>query len=65
MDKLEAIRKIVSARDVIDSSKLMGILEVLDSDESEAEIIAEVYAKPRKQAIAEAKARMREIKKNL
>ncbi len=47
MNKLEAIRKIVDADDVIDSSKLAGIKQVLDSEEKLAESIAETFSTPR------------------
>ncbi len=47
MDKLEAIRKIVYADDVIDSSKLAGIRRVLESDEKSAEATAIAFSTSR------------------
>jgi len=49
MDKLEAIRQIVYADDVIDSSKLAGIRQVLESDDDSAEAIPIAFSKPRSQ----------------
>ena len=62
-NKLEAIRKIAFADGVINSSKLKGIMEVLDS-EFNPEVIAEVFSKSRKQATAEAETRMGKRNKN-
>ena len=47
MDKLEAIRKIVYADDVIDSSKLVGIRRVFESEERCAEATAIAFSTSR------------------
>ena len=49
MDKMEAIRLIAYADDVIDSSKLAGIRKVLEEDDSSAEAISIAFSKPRAQ----------------
>lgn len=62
MDKLEAIRLIAYADDVIDSSKIAGILSVLNSGEESAEAIAIAFSKPRTQAIRETKGKTMKCK---
>jgi len=57
MDRLEAIRRIVEAKDVADFSKLSGIRKVLEEDETSAEAISIAFSKPRAQCLKEAKAR--------
>ena len=49
MDKLEAILKIVYADGVIDSSKLTGIRQILESDDKSAKAISIAFSKPRTQ----------------
>ncbi|OGZ27710.1 MAG: hypothetical protein A2365_03640 [Candidatus Nealsonbacteria bacterium RIFOXYB1_FULL_40_15] len=62
MDKLEAIRLIAYADDVVDSSKLAGIRQVLEEDEGSARAIAIAYSKPRTQAIRETKGKKMKCK---